>query len=76
MQRHADHATTIALVHLAASLRLPDMTSLPARIPLLIALACALLPPALVAEPKPKSKPAFKTKTFEAAVRLDPQISP
>jgi hypothetical protein len=53
-----------------------DMTSLPARIPLLIALACALSSPAWAAEPKPEPKPSFeiKTKMFDAAVRLDPQI--
>jgi len=50
------------------------MTSLPARIPLLIALACALASPAWAAEPKPKPAFAIKTKMFDAAIRLDPQI--
>jgi hypothetical protein len=52
------------------------MTSLSARIPLLFALACALQSPARAAEPKPEPKPSFeiKSRMFEAAVRLDPQI--
>jgi hypothetical protein len=51
------------------------MTFLSARIPLLIALACALSSAAWADKPKPKPAFAIKTKMFDAAVRLDPQIA-